>query len=480
MVVLQELANKPNMKAIVLLAIWLLAGELVAPPMSGAQGLEAAAYPAQLFAFSASKEQQVRTLAKDLGIKVPSEINDFFKSAAHGDYAGVTNVIARLASELWSPRIHSPGEKPAWVPLWQPMTEVESAYTAFATGGTKYPLAFGKGIIESIPAGSIYFGGTDAGRGLVTALCESHAKAKPFYTLTQNALSDSRYMDYLRSMYGKRIYLPTTNDVQKAIEEYMSDAAVRLKHDQEFPASPKQVHPGEDIRLVDGRVQADGAVAVMGMHARIVKLILEKNPKPDFYLEESYPMELTYPYLSPHGLIFKLNHEPLTALTPAMLDADNAFWTRECQSMLGDWLKPDTSISNICAFAEAVYGRKDWSHFTGDKAYVTNEFAPKAFSKLRVSIAGLYQWRLTNKTNADDAARLRAEAGYAFRQAFALCPSSPEALFRYVSFLTAQGNFDDAILLANTTRKLVPDNPQCENLLSQLRNARAQSKAKDR
>lgn len=468
------------MKAVSVIVTWLLAGGLVTPAINLAQGQEPGAYPTQLFAFSASKEQQVRTLAKDLGIKVPPEIDDFFKSASRGDYTGVTNIIARLASELWGPRGHSAGEQPAWVPLWQPMTEVESAYTAFATGGTKYPLAFGKGIIDSIPPGSIYFGGTDAGRGLVTALCEAHAQAKPFYTLTQNALSDGRYMDYLRSMYGKRIYLPTTNDVQKAMEEYLSDATLRLKHDQEFPAGPRQVLPGEDIRLVDGRVKAEGAVAVMGIHARIVRMILEKNPKPDFYLEESYPMELIYPYLSPHGLIFKLNHEPLTTLTPAMLDEDNAFWTRECRSMLGGELKPDTSVSNVCAFAEAVYGRKDWSHFTGDKAYITNEFATKAFSKLRVSIAGLYQWRLTNKTNAQDSARLREAADYAFRQAFALCPSSPEALFRYVSFLTAEGRFDDAILLASTTRKLVPDNQQLQNLVSQLRIARSQSKATDR
>jgi hypothetical protein len=104
---------------------------------------------------------------------------------------------------------------------------------------------------------------------LVTALCESHAEAKPFYTLTQNALSDGRYMDYLRTMYGKRINLPTTNEVQKAIDEYKADALRRYKQGQ--------LKPGEDVQA--GEVQLNGPVPVIGIHALLVKVILEHNCK---------------------------------------------------------------------------------------------------------------------------------------------------------------------------------------------------------
>ena len=54
--------------------------------------------------------------------------------------------------------------------------------------GDKYAIAFGNDIIQSIPDGSIYFGGTDPGRFVVTALMESHADGKPFFTLSQNPL----------------------------------------------------------------------------------------------------------------------------------------------------------------------------------------------------------------------------------------------------------------------------------------------------
>jgi hypothetical protein len=167
-----------------------------------------------------------------------------------------------------------------------------------------------------------------------------------------------------------------------------------------------------------------------------------------------------------------LNHEPLQSLTPAMLDADHAFWTQQCQSILGDWLKPDTSLSNVCRFAEAVYGRKDWSGFTGDKGYVTNEFATQTFARLRCSIAGLYEWRLTNKTATDDVARLLAETDYALRQAYALCPANKVVTYRYLGFLMEQGRSGEAIMLLNTALNLAPDDQQLKEALAAVRENR--------
>ena len=358
------------------------------------------------------------------------------------------------------------------------MTEVESANAAFTQSGSKYPLAFGDGIIQSIPAGSIYFGGSDSGRMMVTALCESQIEGKPFFTLTQNALSDGRYMDYLRAMYGKWIVLPTTNEVQAAQDDYTADLQRRVEHDRKFPGEPIQMKPGENYQMVDGKMQPSGPVSVMAIHARLVKVILERNPKREFYLEESYPMDLLYPYLSPHGLIFKMNHEPLPQLTGAALDADHVFWTKLCGSMLGDWLKPETSVRSVCAYAKAVYGQKDYSHFMGDGEFVTNDFATTAFSKLRVSIAGLYQWRLMQHPGAAERGQLAAEADYAFRQAYAMCPSSREALFRYVNFLLFQARVDDAVSLASTAQELAPGDEQYNSLLRQLLNYQQQQSMK--
>ena len=45
-------------------------------------------------------------------------------------------------------------------------------------------------------------------------------------------------------------------------------------------------------------------------------------------------------------------------------------------------------------------------------------------------------------------------ADFAFRQAWVLCPYSPEAVFRYVNLLMSEGRTDDAVLVAETAGKM--------------------------
>src|SRR5207344_902642 len=80
-------------------------------------------------------------------------------------------------------------------------------------------------------------------------------------------------------------------------------------------------------------------------------------------------------------------------------------------------------------------------------------------------------WRLTEaqkKGNGIEFQRMVKEADFAFKQAYAFCPYSPEAIFRYVNLLVQMGRVDDALLLANTSLKLDPFNGQIDNLLVEL------------
>ena len=45
-------------------------------------------------------------------------------------------------------------------------------------------------------------------------------------------------------------------------------------------------------------------------------------------------------------------------------------------------------------------------------------------------------------------------ADFAFRQAWALCPYSPEAVFRYANFLLKQKRISDALLIAQTAAQM--------------------------
>src|ERR1051325_7382048 len=60
------------------------------------------------------------------------------------------------------------------------------------------------------------------------------------------------------------------------------------------------------------------------------------------------------------------------------------------------------------------------------------------------------------------------EAEFAFKQAYAFCPYSPEAVFRYINVLISLGRVDEARLIAFTSQKLDPNNRQMENLVNEL------------
>jgi hypothetical protein len=331
------------------------------------------------------------------------------------------------------------------------------------------------GIINSIPPGSIYFGGTDPGRGLPTAFEKSSIDGDPFYCLTQNALADGTYLDYLQAMYGGKIYTATHDDSQRCFNYYLNDASRRLQHDQQFPDEPKQLKPAEDVRQVGTNVEAFGQVSVMSINALIAKVIFDHNPDREFYVEESFPLDGMYPHLEPHGLIMKLNRQPLAELPQDVLASDRDYWREVMAETVGNLLGAETSVSDLVASVERVYVRHDLQGFTGDPDFVGNHYAKALLSKLRTSIAGIYAWRLTTNSPAQyqpktDAARqdLMQQTDLAFREGFALCPYSPEAVFRYVNFLLESHRTEEARLIAQAAVHVQPSKGQLKDLLQRV------------
>jgi tetratricopeptide (TPR) repeat protein len=406
---------------------------------------------------------------------------------------------------------------------------------------------------------AILFGGTDPGRFCPTYMifCESFIKAKDrfdpkfdrrdVYIITQNALADGTYLDYIRAHYnrsaqsdppflqdftlwlqsqalgkdeltkkmqgqfhrtnktarvigsmtnivapfdrvvtdfGKRvedrrrregvyppkeILTPSVEDSQKCFQEYITDAQRRLLHDTQFPNEAKQIKPGELVSFTpDGRVQVSGQVAVMAINGLLTKIIFDKNPTNEFFVEESFPLDWMYPYLSPYGIIMKLNRQPVPEFTEDMLRRDHDFWTRFSERLCGNWIKYETPIQEICAFVDKVYTRGNLAGYKGDIKFVRDNDAQKAFSKLRNSIAGLYAWRINEVKNVDERNRLIREADFAFKQAFAFCPFSPETVSRYVTLLVGLNRLDDALAIAETCQRLDPESGFTRSLIDQI------------
>lgn len=265
---------------------------------------------------------------------------------------------------------------------------------------------------------AVFFGGTDPGRFVPTYMIYS-AKVRPdVYLITQNALADNTYMNVMRDLYGDRIWMPSAQDSNQAFQTYINDVRTG------------RMPPSAAVTIdKNGRVSVQGVMGVMEINGIICKMIFEANKdKHDFYVEESYVIGWMYPYLSPHGLIMKINKQPLPKLTDEMVKDDMEFW---------NW-----------------YGNR----LMNNPHFLNDVVARKTFSKLRCAIAGVYMWR-----------RMFNEAESAFRQAVDLYPTSPEANFRLADLYLQFGQFPKAREVMEKNYQLDPKNEKIQGFLNQIK-----------
>jgi hypothetical protein len=293
--------------------------------------------------------------------------------------------------------------------LWGPILET----LLIAECGHNWPaqklLDYGDATLGALRPGMVYVGGTDPGRGIPTLLNET-SDAERHIVITQNALADGSYLQYVNFLYGDRMATFTPEESQSAFQDYIADAQRRLAHDQQFPDEPKQIRPGEDIRMVDNRVQVSGQVAVMAINESLLRAIMAKNPDLSFALEESFPLKSTYPNAMPLGPLMELG----------VPDVQNSFTRETAAQALNYWR--DTA-QQVLSDAEA--GADSADRLT--------------YAKMAAAQAALL---------ADH--QYNAEAEQAYRLAVQISPASPEAVYGLGQLLATTGRADEA-------RQLVAD-----------------------
>jgi tetratricopeptide (TPR) repeat protein len=259
------------------------------------------------------------------------------------------------------------------------------------------------------------------------------------------------------------IHTPTPEDHQQCFGEYMVDVQRRMHSNQ--------LKPGEDVRIdqESGKLQVQGQVAVMAINGLLTKVIFDKNPTNEFYVEESFPLDWMYEYLEPYGIIMKINRQPLPEIPDEMIRRDHEFWSRYSERLIGNWITYDTTVKQICDFVARIHEQRDFTGFKGDPKFIRDDQAQKSFSKLRSSIGGLYSWRVSRAKTAAEQQRMFKEADFAFRQAFAFCPYSPEAVFRYTTLLATFGRLDDAELITETCLRFDRENGSIKSWINQIR-----------
>jgi len=407
--------------------------------------------------FFADRERAARKLVHDQEAQVPPMVWKAFQAGIGGEWTALTKLYPTVNELTWE----DPEQGETTRLAAQPLKEAYGAYDVWSHVSKHCADAFTRDILNSIPAGSVYFGGTDAGRFLITAAVAGAEPADRFVVLTQNALADGAYLEYLRALHARDLSVPTDQDLQRSFDEYMVDVASRYH--------AGKLLPGEHMKdKGDGRLEVSGQGAVMQINALLAKRIFEANPDRQFFIEESWPLEWMYPHLSPHGLILKINREPVEELTADVVDNDEEWWAPRVKRMIGGWLRPETPVSEVADFVDRVYHRHDLSGFDGDRGYVTLSDQHDLYGKPRTAIASLYQWRMEQAKTAAEKDRMAAAADLAYRQAFALAPASVEAVARYVKFLRDREGGAVAQRVVKSVLSLASDQGQLDEAVEKL------------
>ncbi len=416
---------------------------------------------ADIVTFVTAKREQTEQTANRVGVVLPSEVRKMFAAAAAGDWRGVSNLFNTISLK-YKPYEQGDVTNRLDPEVWYPVQEVGGFCEMLAFSDPKYIRLFANETFKVVPAGSVYFGGTDPGRFVITALSSSHREGRPFFTITQNQLVTTNYLDYLRGMYGDRLKLPGPEALQLALTNYVKDAERRWQHDRDFPNEPRQIRPGEEVQTVNGRPQASGTTAVMEVNGRLAKDIVEANADKEFYVEESYPINWMYPHLSPIGPILQLHHRSLDTLSEAVALRDREYWTALTQRLTGLKITDETSLDETVADAERLKGNP--GGFQGERAFLHDDRSRQNFAKLRSAGAGIYAWRAAHAKSSAERRRMVRDAELAFKQACIFHPGNPEALWRYTTFLIELDRVEDAQKLTTAAGKLNPDIPNLASL----------------
>ena len=272
---------------------------------------------------------------------------------------------------------------------------------------------FGHDMLKDLPKGSVVIGGTDPGRFVSTYMIFGESpqpggtKRDPgfdrrdLYIITQNALGDPFYMQYLQDHYSsgrppvksnferwlgrehdypdRFLVLPTPRDVEQAVIS---------------AATPDRL-TGKRLEAVDG---------LLGFSAVLHWIWSRNRDAHDFFVEESFPLEWTYDYAIPHGLLYRMNKTKLEKLPDEAVKNDFHFWDDYKKRLLED------------------------PNFRADFD------ARRSFSKLRSTAGNIYKhWKLF------------PEAERAYKEALDLWPCEGGSLNALMLLQWDRGEFDEIL-----------------------------------
>ena len=376
----------------------------------------------QLGLIAHNRHEILHKMAEAWNLQVPADFDSFFDMAEAGRWDELQDLFGTMMTNRMK-GVWSEGASRLWPAVTQTFGIAEAAH--------KWPaqrlLDYGAAVLDSLPPETIYAGGNSAAYYIPTLLDET-TDGPQRVTLTQNALADATYLDYVSFLYGDRLHSLTHEESQEAFETYLADAKKRLEHDRDFPNEPKQLRPGEDIEITEGRVQVSGQVAVMAINEKLFQTLMDKNPDSSFAIAQSFPFESTYADATPVGPIMALRvSEEKNKLTAARASEAVNYWATTTEQLLAD---PAADVPDV---------RKEYAKMASDQAALLLD------------------------------RNFPAEAEQTLQYALQISPSSPAIVFRYISLLTDQKRIVEAISAVDNAAKADPGNEQFRQVLEVLK-----------
>jgi hypothetical protein len=340
-----------------------------------------------------------RALAEGMGkrdkIEMPDDVKRFFDAVEAGRWEE-TDSLFKSFSDARS-------KNTALNTFWPAILEAYGVAEAAHSWPAQKLLDYGQAVLGSLRPDMVYVGGTDPGRWIPTLLNET-SEGEHHIVLTQNGLADATYLDYLDFQYHDKLSTLNAEDSRHSFDDYLSDARKRAEHDAQFPDEPKQLRPGEEIKITDGRVQVSGQVAVMAINEKLLQTLLEKNPTLSFALEESFPLKSTYADAVPNGPLMELRAP----------DAQSAFTAERATQTIDYW---NATTQRLLSDPEAAGSPDTMKSYSHDAMAQANLLAAHNYS---------------------------AEAEQAYQLASQLWPANPEPVGHLADMLNQQGHAAEA------------------------------------
>ena len=294
---------------------------------------------------------------------------------------------------------------------------------------------YGRDMLSDLPKDSFVYGGTDPGRFVPTYMILSESfEPKKFkrdknfdrrdlYIITQNALADAFYNQYIRNHYSTERPAP-----RGWVDKW-------LGRDKHFPKAPLVLPRQEDIMAIyqgamERRQREPGAPDPNSdptvLNSMVGEWIWQRNKdQRHFFVEESFPMEWSYPNAVPHGLCYEIKRDPVPVLAPEQVASDMKYW------------------------------REYIDHLKADPGFEDDIDAQRSFSKLRNTGGNIYKWR-----------KMPEAAEQAYRQALELWPGNTETLNNFSDLLMQQNRVDELRDILSKASKADPNNGLLTMLLA--------------